>query len=503
MKISHLLASLSLRALEGFTDSEVAGLYYDSRRVEAGGAFFALKGEVADGHRFIDDAVARGACVVFMEEARELPSHVAAVVVDDTRRALAQASAVYYGTMPAGCPTVGVTGTNGKTTITYLLESMLRAAGRHPAVFGTVNYRFEGIERASSHTTPESVDLFRILADFRDAGADSLVLEVSSHALEQKRVDSLRFDVGIFTNLTPEHLDYHGDMESYFSSKRRFFAELLPSSGGRAVINVGDPYGKRLGQEIQGAITYGVNEGAEVRFRDLRISFEGITGMLETPEGEAQFHSPLLGRFNVENLLAAAGAGLALGLPVRLVADALSKASPPPGRMERVENNRGALILVDYAHTSDALEKVLKTGRDLNPRRLLTVFGCGGDRDRTKRPAMGEVAARYSDLVFITSDNPRTEEPESIIDEIIPGVNKALDRECHPREMSVLDGKGYCRSVDRRHAIETAVAALRPGDLLLVAGKGHEDYQILGSERIHFDDREELRRALACGKGNA
>ena len=497
MKISALLKRIPTRRFAGSQDTEIAGLYYDSRRISPGGAFFAVRGSAVDGHDFIDDALARGAAAIFMEEERPLPAGVAGIVVDNARRAMALAAAEFFGDPTAAMSTVGVTGTNGKTTVTYLLESVLRVARRHPAVLGTVNYRFAGAQLPAPHTTPESVDLLQTVAGFHAQGADSLIMEVSSHALDQQRVAGIHFAVGVFTNLTPEHLDYHGDMETYFASKRRFLTELLAVDGGRPVINIDDTYGARLAAELPAALTCGLAADALVRPREVHLSLAGIEGTIDTPAGAFNLRSPLLGQFNLQNLLCAAGAGLALGLAPETIAEGLATATLVPGRLERVENDRGALVLVDYAHTGDALEKVLTTLRELSPRRIITVFGCGGDRDRRKRPIMGEVTARLSTLAVLTSDNPRTEDPLVILEEIQEGVRRVHPQEWSRQEAKLMPGNGFITIPDRREAIEFAVTLLQPGDLLLVAGKGHEDYQIVGRERRHFDDREELRRALA------
>jgi UDP-N-acetylmuramoyl-L-alanyl-D-glutamate--2,6-diaminopimelate ligase len=364
-------------------------------------------------------------------------------------------------------------------------------------VLGTVNYRFGGAQLPAPHTTPESVDLLQTVAEFRAQGAGSLVMEVSSHALDQQRVEGVHFAVGVFTNLTPEHLDYHGDMENYYASKRRFFTELLAADGGRPVINIDDAYGVRLAAELPAALTCGLSANALVRPQKVHLSLAGIEGTIDTPAGAFTLRSPLLGQFNLQNLLCAAGAGLALGLSLETIAEGLATATLVPGRLERVENDRGALVLVDYAHTGDALQKVLTTLRELSPRRIITVFGCGGDRDRRKRPIMGEVVARHSTLAVLTSDNPRTEDPLVILGEIQLGVRRVYSHEWSRQKAQTMPGNGFITIPDRREAIEFAVTLLQPGDLLLVAGKGHEDYQIVRRERRHFDDREELRRALA------
>jgi len=495
MKISDLLKRISPRRFEGPTETEIGGLHYDSRQVSPGGAFFAVRGSVVDGHRFIDDALARGAAAVFMEEERPLPAGVTSVVVDDARQAMALAAAAFFGEPTTAMPTVGVTGTNGKTTVTYLVESILNAAGRRPAVLGTVNYRFGGVQLPAPHTTPESVDLLQTVAGFRAQGAESLVMEVSSHAIDQQRVAGVHFAVGVFTNLTPEHLDYHGDMENYFASKRRFFTDFL--GAGRPVINIDDAYGARLAAELPASLTCGTTAAARVRPSEVRVTLAGIEGTVETPAGSFTLRSPLLGLFNLQNLLCAAAAGIALGLPPETIGAGLATATLVPGRLERIDNDRDALVLVDYAHTGDALEKVLSTLCELSPARIITVFGCGGDRDRRKRPVMGEVAARLSTLAVLTSDNPRTEDPLAILAEVVEGVRRVHPREWNRQEAQTMAGQGFVVIPERREAIDFAVSLLRPGDLLLVAGKGHEDYQIVGRERRHFDDREELRRALA------
>jgi len=496
MKISALIKRLSPRRIEGSQDTEISGLFYDSRKVVEQGAFFALRGVAADGHSFIDQALRAGASAVFTEEHVSLPEGVTGVLVDDTRLALALAAASFYEEPAADIPVVGVTGTNGKTTVTYLVESILEVAGKRPAVLGTVNYRFGEHCLPAAHTTPESADLLRILADFRKEGCDALAMEVSSHALDQHRVAGVHFDVGVFTNLTREHLDYHGKMEAYFASKARLFDQVA-SGGGRVVLNIDDPYGVRLADRFPSALTCGVSDRAQVRPREVRLSLGGIEALVDTPRGAFALRSALLGRFNLQNLLCAAAAALALEIPLEAVAEGLEKARAVPGRMESIDNRLGAQILVDYAHTGDALEKALSTMKDLSPRRIVVVFGCGGDRDRSKRPLMGEIGARLADLSVLTSDNPRSEDPMSILAEVREGARRVIPEEWSPEEARKAEGRGFVSICDRAEAIEFAVSLLGPGDLLLVAGKGHEDYQIVGRQRLHFDDREELRRALA------
>lgn len=499
MKLMELLKNCPIRNIHGNTDIDLHGLHYDSRKIERDDAFFALRGLVSNGHDYITSAIANGARVVFCEEQPKHAETVTTVLVDNARRAMALASAEFYGNPTQDMQTVGITGTNGKTTISYLLEAILGEAGLSPAVIGTINYRFGKDLRQAPHTTPEALDLMKQVSDFRRNGARSLVMEVSSHALKQHRADGVCFQVGVFTNLTPEHLDYHLDMESYFASKSHLFQELLPRDRGRAVINIDDVYGQRLAAMLPSALTCGHHEDADIHPESIEISLTGIRGSVATPLGAVAVDSPLLGDFNVENLLCAIGAAVALSLSPRVITAGISAAKGVPGRLEQVENDRGAVILVDYAHTGDALRRVLEALEKLSPQRILTLFGCGGDRDRSKRPIMAEVAARGSDIAIATSDNPRTENPQQILDDVRVGLARVHEREWSRADAMVDTGRGYVVIEDRREALEFAVSLLRRGDLLLVAGKGHEDYQILASGRIHFDDREELRKALQRG----
>ena len=490
MTLEHILAGCPIRQIIGDKSIEVTGLCYDSRRLQPGDVFFALRGITSDGHAFVPVALAGGAVAVVVDEP-------VAGVESAACEALAMAAENFYSSPTRQMAVVGVTGTNGKTTITYLLEAILAEAGLAPAVVGTINYRFGGDRRQATYTTPESLDLMTHLEAFRKGGARSLVMEVSSHALDQHRADGVHFHVGVFTNLTLDHLDYHQDMERYYASKRHLFANLLPRDGGRAVINIDDAYGRRLAGEVADALTCGRQPQADIRPERLELSLAGIRGRVATPAGTVDLASSLLGEYNVENLLCAIGAAVALGLSPQVIAAGLAAAPGVPGRLERVENDREAVILVDYAHTGDALQRVLAAMQDLRPGRILTVFGCGGDRDRSKRPVMAEVAARGSDIAIATSDNPRTEDPLKILADVRAGLRRVYDHEWTQEEARAAQGRGCVVIPDRRAAIRFAVDLLRPGDLLLVAGKGHEDYQILGTTRIHFDDREELRAALA------
>jgi UDP-N-acetylmuramoyl-L-alanyl-D-glutamate--2,6-diaminopimelate ligase len=477
------------------SDPEIVRVTSDSRQVEAGTVFFALPGAKADGHAFAAEAARRGAVAVVAERKVECAPAVL-LLAPSARRAMAIAAANFHGRPADALKVAGVTGTNGKTTVTYLVEACARAAGLPIGVLGTVTHRFPGIVRTASHTTPESTEIQALLAEMRAAGAKAAVLEVSSHALAQERVAGMRFAVAGFTNLTRDHLDYHGDMEGYFAAKRRLFAEhLLPD--GTAVVNAADPWGAKLADQLgpgRRLWRYGNRAGDALRAHDVGCGLGGIVARFETPAGDLAIRSPLVGAHNVENLLCAAGMALALGIPAEAVVRGLSESAGAPGRLERIAA-RGVNLFVDYAHTDDALARALSALRALAPRRVLCVFGCGGDRDHGKRPLMGLAAARGADLVVVTSDNPRSEDPAAIIAEVIPGLAQGSAARID-RAAALRGDRGFVVEPDRRAAIRLAVEAAREGDAVLVAGKGHEDYQIVGTQRLHFDDREEARAAL-------
>ncbi len=494
MKLEKLLERIQPLEILGSSELVVTGLTYDSRQAQPGTIFFALPGVKVDGVDFIPQALVNGAVAIIAERLPEsCPADVCFVRVANARLAMAKIAAGYYGDPTLGVPVIGVTGTNGKTTTTYLLEAILKQAGLSPAVFGTVEYRFNSMCITAERTTPESIDLMRMMADFREQGAAALVLEVASHALEQHRVDGIHFDLAVFTNLTPEHLDYHLDMESYFTSKRRLFTELL--GDGAAVINSDDSFGRKLLQENSSWTSFGLNAEADVHPQQVEVGRDGIRGAFSCADESLMVESGMIGDFNVSNLLAAVAAAHQLGIGHDSIAKGIAAAPQVPGRVEKIKNNRGILALVDYSHGSDALEQVLKTLKKLESRRLVTVFGCGGDRDKGKRPVMGAVATRYSNLAILTSDNPRTEDPLAILEQIRAGAVNAGGKELNEAEAAGAE-EGFIVIPDRRAAIEFAGNLAEEGDLLLVAGKGHEDYQILGTEKIHFDDREELYRVL-------
>jgi UDP-N-acetylmuramoyl-L-alanyl-D-glutamate--2,6-diaminopimelate ligase len=495
MHLSQVIEAVGASGAPG-GDPEVSLVTADSRAVRPGAVFFAVRGTRADGHDFAAAAARAGAVAVVAERPVECaPARL--LRVGDARRALALAAAAFHGKPADALLLAGVTGTNGKTTVAWLAEACLREAGIPCGLLGTVLHRWPGAERQAAHTTPDAPALHALLAEMRDAGARAAVLEVSSHALDQERVAGLAFRAAGFTNLSRDHLDYHGDLERYFAAKRRLFSEGL-APGGVAVVNAGDAHGARLARELGAAgLTvwrYGLGPGLDLRADALEVGLEGISARLETPAGALELRSPLVGRHNAENLLCASGLALALGASPAAVGRALSASRGAPGRLERVEA-RGVAAFVDYAHTDDALARVLSALRELRPRRLLAVFGCGGDRDRGKRPLMGEAVARAADLAVVTNDNPRSEDPAAIIGEILPGLERGGLSRLGAAEARA-GGRGFAVVPDRREAIGLAVAAARPGDAVLIAGKGHEAFQLVGAERRPFDDREEARRAL-------
>ncbi|WP_303722346.1 UDP-N-acetylmuramoyl-L-alanyl-D-glutamate--2,6-diaminopimelate ligase [Malonomonas rubra] len=494
MLLSKMLKDIEIAKQYGPADVEVSGLACDSRRVQQGFAFFALPGALTDGFDFIPQATAAGAAVVISERwPATFLENVCYLQVANVRRTMALIASEYYRHPTAGIPVIGVTGTNGKTSITYLLEAVLRQAGYSPAVFGTIEYRFGNEKLESTHTTPESLELMQMMGKFRMQGADAIILEVSSHALEQHRVDGIEFDIAVFTNLTPEHLDYHQNLDNYFASKRRLFSELLGQ--GSAAINRDDGFGRQLLRENPAWCSFGEEKSAQVHPLDIRIGRDGIVGSFLTPHGQVDIDSGLIGHFNISNLLATVTAAQLLEIENREISAGISAAAKVPGRLEKVENDKDVLALVDYAHTGDALEQVLKTLSKLDSKRLITLVGCGGDRDPSKRPVMAAASVEYSDLSIFTSDNPRTEDPQQILQQVRSGA-LAVDA-VELSKMQLESGeKGFVVIPDRRTAIRLAVSLAKAGDLLLLAGKGHEDYQILGTEKVHFDDREELMLAF-------
>jgi UDP-N-acetylmuramoyl-L-alanyl-D-glutamate--2,6-diaminopimelate ligase len=455
----------------------VSGLAYRSDKVHPGDAFFCISGFRHDGHDFAEDAVARGAVALVC--ARPLGTGVPEFVVSDPRHALAIAASRIHGEPSRSLEVVGITGTNGKTTTTYILDSIMRASGRRTGLIGTVETRIGTDVLPSARTTPESADLEILLARMRDEGVSSVSMEVSSHAIDLRRVDGVRFAVAAFTNLTQDHLDYHSTLEEYWSVKRRLFTDL---DVGERVVDIDDPRGRALAEECGVHWTVGRDERARVRAVDEQLRPKETLFTLVTPDGEAAVTLPLAGAYNVSNACVAAGCALALGVSLKDVVRGLEHAPQVPGRLERVDAGQEFTVLVDYAHTPDSLAKALAAVRAITPGRVITVFGCGGDRDPEKRPLMGLAAGDGSDEIVITSDNPRSEDPVGIILAIEDGVRRT--------------GAPYRVEIDRRAAIRSAFDRARSGDAVLIAGKGHEDYQIFADRTVHFDDREVAREEL-------
>lgn len=488
MQLTDLLAGrVAARALVGPPDCEISGIAYHSGVVRPGDLFGAIRGFVHDGHRYVPEAVRRGARAVLVDHA--LPEIAATqVVVPDTRAALAAIAAAFYGDPSRDLWVCGVTGTKGKTTTTYLIDAVLRAAGHRAAVIGTTGILVEGAPvefSTTTSTTPEAPDLQRLLRDLRGRGIDHVAMEVTSHALELRRVEACRFLAAVFTNLTQDHLDLHGDLARYRDAKRRLFAMVDPD--GVSIVNADDPAGEAMAQHSRArVVTYGIDRPAEIRASAIALAPAGTQCTVTWPEGSRRLALRLPGLFNVSNALAAFAAGLACGADPAVIAQALGSVGGVPGRCELVDEGQPFTVLVDYAHSPDSLEKILRLAGEISSGRRIVVFGCGGDRDRTKRPIMGRIGTRLADHAVFTSDNPRSEDPGAIIREIEAGVDGATNFESLP---------------DRRRAIERGIALARPGDIVVIAGKGHETYQILGDRTIAFDDREVAREVLRTARG--
>lgn len=502
MKLESLLEGINVESLTGSLETDINSIHYYSGKVEPGGLFVAIRGYRVDGHDYIEDAIKRGAQVVVSEKDLDVPPYVTLIRVRDTRLTLSRLAANFYGQPSKGICLIGVTGTNGKTTTAYLAEAILNARGYSTGVIGTINYRFLGNTYTSLVTTPESVDLQRILREMADGGVTHVVLEVSSHALALHRVADCYFDIGVFTNLSRDHLDYHKDMDSYYQCKKSLFLTLLNRGPKKdravAVINCDDPKGRSIYDEMDvTGLSVGLSDGCMIRAHDLKVTQEGIHGIISTPEGEFSFRSPLTGLHNAHNILNAVGIGISLGIPLKQIKAGVEGLKGVPGRMERIGNRLGLHIFVDYAHTPDALERVLTTLKSIASNRIITVFGCGGERDREKRPLMGSAAGRLSDLVIVTADNPRNEPVDQILSDIVQGTKSVQPYRYEPEILfKGVERPGYVVEADRRSAIRIGIHAARRGDIVLIAGKGHETYQICGEHKIPFDDREEARRVL-------
>ena len=486
MQLKHLIAHLKTLELQGLDDREVVGITYDSRRVTPGMVFVAIPGRNQDGHQFIPNAIDRGAAAIICEQNGFLPQRTVRIKVADSRAALAHVAAVFYQRPSSQLKVIGVTGTNGKTTVAFMIKAILEAAGIKTGLLGTIRYEIGERIIPAQRTTPEALEVQQMLAQMVRAGCQACVMEVSSHALEQKRVAHVEFDVAIFTNLTRDHLDYHGTMENYYAAKKKLFTTLRsPVKKSVAAINIDDDFGGRLAMdnELEVRLTYSLRQQSHIRATDVQLARDVTRMRIETPAHQFTCRLPLIGRHNVYNALAAAAAAYALRLEPDGIQKALESMPPVPGRLESITHGQPFAVLVDYAHTDDALFNVLTTLREITPGRLLLAFGCGGSRDAGKRPKMGKVAAELADFSLITSDNPRKESAAAIAAQIEIGFRTVRQ-------------DGYRIELDRRRAIEDLIRAARPGDTVLIAGKGHETYQEFEDTVVPFDDRAYAQETL-------
>ncbi|MHC4983775.1 MAG: UDP-N-acetylmuramoyl-L-alanyl-D-glutamate--2,6-diaminopimelate ligase [Planctomycetota bacterium] len=483
MKFSRLLAAVEAQLLRARGNAEVADVQSDSRCCTRGSCFVALRGPNDDGHAYIQAALGAGAEAVVCEEDAAVPPDVPCAVAGDSRECIGRLAQAIRGRPAEKLISVGITGTNGKSTVAHLLQAALEAAGRSSGLIGTIRYDTGSRQVPARITTPGAVELAEMMAEMVAAGKTHLVMETSSHALDQRRTDGIDFKVAVFTSLSGDHLDYHANMENYFAAKRRLFETLRPDS--TAVLNRDDPAGEKMAAATPGNIVwYGLGADADVRGKIKRSDAEGTSFEILSGGDKVEAYTPLIGRHNVSNCLAAVAAAVSLGVSPAAAAEALASVERIPGRLERVASDLPYDVFVDYAHTDDALRNVLCSLRSLSGGRILLAFGCGGDRDRAKRPRMARVAEEFADRIIVTSDNPRSEDPQAIIDEILIGLSDRGRRRTDVR-------------VNRREAIELAISEARPGDMVLIAGKGHETYQIIGDRRIHFDDVETAAETIA------
>lgn len=477
MKLKQILNQVPIIMFHGDLDCNISGIAYDSRKIKKGFLFVCISGFKTDGHLYAEQAVDKGAVAVLAEKEIHLPENIALVITEDTRKSMPVIASNFYGEASKDLRVIGVTGTNGKTTTTHLIQAILQESGKKVGIMGTLYARIDEYEHIIGHTTPESLEIEEFMQIVRSRHGDGVVMEVSSHALDLGRVDRIHFDVAVFTNLTQDHLDYHKTMEEYKKCKLKLF-EMVPAQGNTfGIINADDPYAedfiKAAGSK---AYTYGINQPADVKATHLVTGLKGTEFKVEYNDGSFDINMKLIGLFSVYNALAAIAFSLKEGIDPAIIQTALGKVAGVPGRFEQVDRGQDYTVIVDYAHTPDGLENILQTAKQLVEKRLITVFGCGGDRDKTKRPLMGEIAARYSDFCVVTSDNPRSEEPQAIISDIIPGVEK-------------VSGARYAIIADRREAIRHAIYLARKGDMVIIAGKGHETYQLVKDQVLQFDDR--------------
>ena len=485
VRLDSLLEGVEVRSRRSGADLRVQSVTNDSRKARPGALFVAIHGEATDGNLFAKEAVGRGAVAVLSGTPAPAGWNAAIpwIEVSEPRKALATAAANFYGRPANALRLVGVTGTNGKTTTTSLIDSIVKASGAKTGLFGTIAYHTPAGDKPAPNTTPESVDLQSFFAEIRDTGGTYATMEASSHALAMDRLWGCHFAAAVFTNLTRDHIDFHKTFENYFAAKRRLFEGTGAGAPDAAVVNTDDEWGKQLTGLAKKTLTYGLQNGSDLKAKKFQLSFNGLNFTAQTPNGPVQVESLLVGRINVYNILAAIGAGIGLGFSNEVIETGIRNLKAVAGRFQRIDQGQPFLVVVDYAHTDDALENLIKTARELISKgRIITVFGCGGSRDRTKRPIMGETSGRLSDLSILTSDNPRQEDPLKIISDIVVGMQRSAGK--------------YLIEADRAKAITLAIEEARAGDIVLLAGKGHEDYQIFADHTIHFDDREEARKAL-------
>lgn len=479
MKLKDLLASVEYKLLQGDKELKIDNIAYDSRQVNANTLFICIEGFSVDGHKFALDAVKKGASALLVQkEVVDVPENITVIRVDNTRKAMAYLGAKFYKEPIKAMKLIGVTGTNGKTTTTFLIGKILEEYNKTVGIIGTIENRIGKRRIEAKRTTPESLDLQALFAQMLKEDVSHVIMEVSSHALELHRVDACDFEIGIFTNLTLDHLDFHKTMENYRSAKAKLFKKCK-----YGIINIDDPHAEEIiKQSTCKIITFGIENEADFRAYNIRMSSKGIEFSVTLAGKEVRFHLATIGRFNIYNALGAIIAAHYLNIPIEIIKSALEAMEGVPGRVQTIESDKGFHIIVDYAHAPDGLENVLKTIKEFAKGKIITVFGCGGDRDRSKRPIMGEIAGRYSDYCIITSDNPRSEEPINIIEEVEAGMKRT---NCP-----------YEKVVDRREGIEIAIHAADKDDIILIAGKGHENYQIIKDQVIHFDDVEEVKNIL-------
>lgn len=484
IELINILTGLDYELIKGNLYQEISGISYDSRKVGPGSLFICIKGFKTDGHIYIDQAIKNGAVAVLVEDEVDITSEVTIIRNLDTRKALAKIASNFYSSPSKKMRLIGVTGTNGKTTITHLIKAILEESGKNVGIMGTLYAKIGDKEKNLNHTTPEAVEIEEFMNIAVEEKTDYVVMEVSSHALDLHRVDELDFNIGIFSNLTQDHLDFHQNMEQYKEAKLKLFKMISLDENNYSLINIDDASANYFVVSSNGkTFTYGLNEAADIRAKSIDISLKGSSFVVQYQGYEFTINMKLIGLFSIYNALAAIALALKENIEPKIIKKALEKVNGVPGRFEQVDCGQEFSVIVDYAHTPDGLENILKTTKQIAENRIITVFGCGGDRDRAKRPLMGQIAAKYSDFCIVTSDNPRSEDPQKIIDDIIPGLD-------------VVKNSRYATIVDRYEAIRHALYLAKKGDVVIIAGKGHETYQLIGDKVLDFDDRKVVREIL-------